>query len=84
MTENIFKFGKYKNRKIKDICIEDNTYITWCIKNVQGFYLNKEETQEYEDNYTEPYQRTNTRSYNNISDYDRSEGMDYWGAYRDY
>ncbi len=31
----IFKFGKYKDRKISDICKEDKGYINWMMKNME-------------------------------------------------
>lgn len=50
-----FWFGKYKGQNIIDICVTDHTYITWCLRNVMGFSLNKEEEAKYI--LSKPYER---------------------------
>ena len=40
--ESLFDFGKYKNRKLIDVAIENAMYIEWCIINVKGFKISNE------------------------------------------
>ena len=40
--ESHFDFGKYKNRKLIDVAIENAMYIEWCIINVKGFKISNE------------------------------------------
>lgn len=37
-----FTFGKYKGKKVIEVIEIDYTYLTWCIKNLDHFYLKKE------------------------------------------
>ena len=45
---NTLNFGKYKNQDIKYIILTHIGYIMWCLENVKGFILNKEEQDLYD------------------------------------
>ena len=38
-----FSFGKYKGIKILNVCVDDWSYIDWCLDNVKGFSLTEQE-----------------------------------------
>lgn len=38
-NNSIMKFGKYKGTKIKDIAQNNFSYITWCMINIDKFYI---------------------------------------------
>ena len=34
-----FKFGKHKSKKISQVIIEEPDYVSWCIENLDSFYI---------------------------------------------
>lgn len=47
--EDNFDFGKYKGKSVEAVINEDVKYIEWCIDNVDGFELDNEAYEDYED-----------------------------------
>jgi hypothetical protein len=44
--QTIFKFGKYKGKSLEEIVVLNVHYITWCIKNVDNFYVSMDTLNE--------------------------------------
>ena len=51
--DNIITFGKYKGQKIKVILLHNPQYINWCLFHIDGFSLNKQESELF-DQVTNP------------------------------
>ncbi len=44
--QTVFKFGKYKGKSLEEVIILNVHYITWCIKNVDNFYVSMDTLNE--------------------------------------
>lgn len=51
--KTVFTFGKYKGRTVKEILIEDPSYLLWADNNVEGFELGDYLRDKAEDFYAE-------------------------------
>ena len=40
---SLFTFGKYKGELVQDVINKDACYVEWCINNVDGFVMSKED-----------------------------------------
>ena len=51
-----FNFGKHRGKTIKQVIDKDPTYVEWAIKNVDGFELNLQADDYFEESMAEYYQ----------------------------
>ena len=40
--DTIFRFGKHVNKKLLEVCQMDSSYISWCIVNLDDFFISKD------------------------------------------
>lgn len=67
-ASDIFTFGKYKGKTLKEACAENGNYVWWCLNNVKGFCI---EPQSLEDRFKREY-------HNFLNHMARVEAYDEW------
>lgn len=53
-TEDIFTFGKFKGKSLKEVMAEHGSYVGWCMENVKGFDI---EPEELKNRFMESYKK---------------------------
>lgn len=40
--DTLFSFGKHEGKTLLEVCMEDEEYISWCLTNLDHFYISDE------------------------------------------